>query len=430
MQKYLSFANLFNVCLMLRKKVYLPSQSLQKLAWRRLLKNRLALSAMICTGLATLVALLGYLITPDMTPFANRQFIEISAQPLGFTAKMLKIKRNEISESQNWFTTMLYGKKSSYAFVPFNDYRFSGNDIIISEFDLYPSEIKREYAYQLADVAFALPSDFVAPEIENDLLHFTDISGKAYSMTVSELQEIVQKKHLVSRVFLLGSDRYGRDVLSQLMIGTRVSLSVGFISVFISVVIGILIGALGGYFKGWVDTLVVWLINVVWSIPTLLLVIAITFALGKGFWQVFVAVGLTMWVEVARVVRGQVLSVREKEYVEAARALGFRHWRIITRHILPNVMGPVIVISAANFASAILIEAGLSFLGIGVQPPMPSWGTMIRENYTYIILDKAYLAILPGLAIMIMVLCFMIIGNGLRDALDIKAIEKPGKLSV
>jgi peptide/nickel transport system permease protein len=217
-------------------------------------------------------------------------------------------------------------------------------------------------------------------------------------------------------------------MLSQLMIGTRVSLSVGLISVLISLVIGITIGALGGYFKGWVDTLVVWLINVVWSIPTLLLVIAITFALGKGFWQVFVAVGLTMWVEVARVVRGQFLSAREKEYVEAARALGYRHWRIITKHILPNVLGPVIVISAANFASAILIEAGLSFLGIGVQPPMPSWGTMIKENYAYIILDKAYLAILPGLAIMVMVLSFMIIGNGLRDAMDIKMVEKPGKL--
>ena len=188
----------------------------------------------------------------------------------------------------------------------------------------------------------------------------------------------------------------------------------------ISLVIGILLGALSGFFKGWVDNLIVWFINVVWSIPTLLLVIAITFALGKGFWQVFIAVGLTMWVEVARVVRGQILSIREKEFVEAGRALGFKNSRIIFRHILPNVMGAVIVISAANFASAILMEAGLSFLGIGVQPPMPSWGMMIKENYGYIILDAAYLAILPGLAIMIVVLAFMIMGNGLRDALDVK----------
>jgi peptide/nickel transport system permease protein len=128
-----------------------------------------------------------------------------------------------------------------------------------------------------------------------------------------------------------------------------------------------------------------------------------------------------MWVEVARVTRGQILSVREKEYVEAARALGFSDFRIIFRHILPNVSGPIIVIAAANFASAILIEAGLSFLGIGIQPPMPSWGSMIRENYAYLLLDEAHLAILPGMAIMMIVLSFMILGNGLRDAFDVKA---------
>jgi peptide/nickel transport system permease protein len=163
-----------------------------------------------------------------------------------------------------------------------------------------------------------------------------------------------------------------------------------------------------------------WLINVVWSIPTLLMVIAITLVIGKGFWQIFIAVGLTMWVEVARVVRGQIISIREKEFVEAARAMGFNARRIILRHILPNVINPVIIISAANFASAILIEAGLSFLGIGVQPPVPSWGTMIKQHYGYILVDLGYLAILPGLAIMLTVLSFTLIGNGLRDAFDTK----------
>jgi peptide/nickel transport system permease protein len=165
-----------------------------------------------------------------------------------------------------------------------------------------------------------------------------------------------------------------------------------------------------------------WLINVVWSIPTLLMVIALTMVLGKGFWQIFVAVGLTMWVEVARVVRGQVMSLREKEFVEAAKVLGFGTRRIVFRHILPNVMGPVAIISAGNFATAILLEAGLSFLGIGVQPPIPSWGTMIKDHYGYLIMDKAYLAILPGVAIMLLVLAFTLIGNGLRDALDTKEI--------
>jgi len=146
-------------------------------------------------------------------------------------------------------------------------------------------------------------------------------------------------------------------------------------------------------------------------------------ALGKGFWQVFIAVGLTMWVEVARVVRGQVLSIREKEFIEACKALGYSSFRILFKHIIPNIMSPVIVISAANFASAILVEAGLSFLGIGVQPPIPSWGTMIKDHYGYIIVDLAYLAIIPGLAIMFMVLAFILVGNGLRDALDTKTVD-------
>jgi peptide/nickel transport system permease protein len=182
------------------------------------------------------------------------------------------------------------------------------------------------------------------------------------------------------------------------------------------------LGAIAGYFGGKTDAIIMWLINVTWSIPTLLLVIAITLAIGKGFVQIFIAVGLTMWVEVARVVRGQVLSIKEKEYIEAAIVLGYSHTRIIRKHIIPNVLSPIIVISAANFASAILMEAGLSFLGIGVQPPTPSWGTMIKENYGYIVFDNgAYMAIIPGLAIMLLVLAFILVGNGLRDAFDTKA---------
>ena len=230
----------------------------------------------------------------------------------------------------------------------------------------------------------------------------------------------INNKHIKTKVFILGTDQYGRDVLSRLLLGTRISLSVGFIAVLISLVIGISLGAIAGYYRGIVDDIIMWLINVIWSIPTLLIVIAITFVIGKGFWVIFIAVGLTMWVEVARVTRGQVLSLREKEYIEAARALGYSNFRILFRHIIPNAISPLIIISAANFASSILIEAGLSFLGIGVQPPIPSWGSMIKSHYGYIIMDKAYLAIIPGVAIMIMVLLFTLIGNGLRDTLDTK----------
>ena len=246
------------------------------------------------------------------------------------------------------------------------------------------------------------------------------------------LQKEIMEEHLDTRRFVLGTDNFGRDLLSRLMAGSIVSLSVGAISVLISLIIGIFLGAIAGYFRAApprllgikipMDDLIMWFINVIWSIPTLLLVIAITLALGKGFVQVFVAVGLTMWVEVARVVRGQVLSLREKEFVEAGRALGFKPGRIIFRHILPNAMGPVIVISAANFASAILIEAGLSFLGIGTQIPMASWGGMIKTYYPYITTDLPHLAVLPGACIVILVLAFMLVGNGLRDALDVKTI--------
>jgi len=206
------------------------------------------------------------------------------------------------------------------------------------------------------------------------------------------------------------------------MIGTRISLFVGLISVIISLLIGILMGSIAGFFRGWVDDVIMWFINVVWSIPTLLLVIAITLVLGKGIFPIFIAVGLTMWVETARVVRGQILSVREEEFIEAGRALGFSNIRIVLRHLLPNVMGPVIVISANNFASAILIEAGLSYLGIGVRRPTPSWGMMISEYKGYILTGDAYLAILPGVAIMFVVLAFILLGNGLRDAIDTKLV--------
>lgn len=227
-------------------------------------------------------------------------------------------------------------------------------------------------------------------------------------------------QHIVDKTYWLGTDKYGRDVLSRLMAGTFISLAVGAIAVLISLLLGVTIGLIAGYYRGRIDALLMWFTNVIWSIPTLLLVMAITVVFGTGFWKVFLAVGLTMWVEVARITRGQVLSIREKEFVEAAKALGFSDTRIMWRHILPNITSPIIVISAANFASAILIEAGLSFLGLGAQIPIPSWGNMIREHYSFITTDMAYLALSPGVCIMLLVLAFMLVGNGLRDALDVK----------
>jgi peptide/nickel transport system permease protein len=247
---------------------------------------------------------------------------------------------------------------------------------------------------------------------------------------IGALRDIVGVENfrpLQKKTFWLGTDRYGRDVLSQLMLGARISLAVGFIAVFIALLIGVFVGATAGYYGGKIDAALTWLINVVWSIPTLLLVIAISFALGKGFWQIFIAIGLTMWVDIARVVRGQTLALKQQDFVEAGRALGFSNFRIIFKHILPNILGTLVVLSAANFSSAILMEAGLSFLGMGVQPPIPSWGMMMKENYAYIVLDKAYLAIAPGIAIMLLVLAFMLIGSALRNAMDVKRKKKKKK---
>lgn len=389
---------------------------------RRFFKNNLALASVGFIFIAVFIAVFGYLITPDSTPNANKQSLEITTKKPGFRVNVLKVTKNEINNSGNFFTRMLHGKKSKFTEKPFSSYYFKDDKIIITEFSEEKISDEKYYTYDIIDVCYALPYKEVDLSRDSKTLLFNDIDGVRHEISIDDLQQEIINNHIVSRTFLLGTDRFGRDMLSRLLIGTRVSLSVGFISVFISLVIGIFLGSMGGFFRGRIDDLIVWFINVIWSIPTLLLVIAITFALGKGFWQVFVAVGLTMWVEVARVLRGQILSVREKEFVEAGRALGFSSFRIITRHILPNVLSPVIVISAANFASAILIEAGLSFLGIGVQPPMPSWGSMIKENYAYIILDSAYLAILPGIAIVLMVLAFMLIGNALRDALDVKTV--------
>lgn len=365
------------------------STSLSKIALQKFKKNFWGVFGFVFLVLCVFTAIFAYVLAPDNSKSANKMQVSIHSKPPGFTATILTIPSTN-SSKQNLFQDFFFGKTNTDNTIAINSYTLSQTEIEIEEYTESGSNgIIQTYTLSLFPDADTIK----------------DVPGK----------------YIKTQKFHLGTDKYGRDLLSRMLIGIRISLSVGFIAVLISLIIGITLGALAGYYGGKTDAAIMWLINVTWSIPTLLLVIAITLALGKGFWQVFIAVGLTMWVEVARVVRGQVMGVKQMQYVTAARALGYKDFRIITKHILPNVMAPVIVISAANFASAILIESGLSFLGIGAQSPIPSWGAMIKDHYSYIILGKPYLAIIPGLAIMSLVMAFMLMGNALRDVMDVKS---------
>ncbi len=355
------------------------ADSFQIAAWRRLKKNKGAMFGLVVIAIAILVAIFAYFIAPDSSPYANRIILETARKKPGSSQTFILVKKEKDVGNTSFLKRLISGKEDAYYFVPVTSYVKNNGTYTVQKFiDDGVSEQRVYTASQLAP------------------------------------QPIVTKK------FLLGTDTYGHDILSRLIVGTRVSLSVGLITVIISLTIGLLLGSLAGYYRGRTDDVIMWFINVIWSIPTLLLVFAITLALGKGFWQVFVAVGLTMWVSVARLVRGQVLNARALEYVEAGKALGYSNVRIIVRHIWPNIIGPVLVIAASNFASAIVIEAGLSFLGVGVQPPQPSWGLMIKENYNFIITNNPALALAPGFAIMLLVLAFNLLGNGLRDALNVR----------
>lgn len=360
------------------------NNSLSQLALQKFKKNLWGVLSLWFIGFVGVVSVFAYALAPDNSQNANQMHLSINSKKPGFKVQMLTIP-SQLKNDQSVFSKLFFGTQNTDTEIPITNYKVENDDLIYTE---YASD---------------------------------GLEGVTKQLSLNSFPNQNYQQYIQQKTFLFGTDKYGRDYLSRILIGSRISFFIGFVAVFISLIIGIFMGSIAGYFGGKLDAFIMWIINVTWSIPTLLLVIAITLALGKGFWQVFIAVGLTMWVEVARVVRGQIISVKEMQYVTAARALGFNDYRIIIKHILPNIMAPVIVISAANFAAAILIESGLSFLGIGAQPPMASWGAMIKDHYNYIILGKPYLALIPGLCIMLLVMAFMLIGNALRDALDVKS---------
>lgn len=360
------------------------NNSLTSLALQKFKQNFWGVFSLSLIAIIGLISIFAYVFAPDASKNANQMHLSIHSKSPGFEVQMLTIPSGIISD-QGALSKFFFGKENTDTEIPIQSY-----------------------------------------EVKGDQLHYVEyasdgLKGLEKTIELMQFPNSDYTSYIDNRSFVFGTDKYGRDYLSRILIGSRISFFIGFVAVFISLLVGLLMGSLAGYYGGKVDAFIMWIINITWSIPTLLLVIAITLALGKGFWQVFIAVGLTMWVEVARVVRGQIISAKEMQYVTAARALGYGDIRIITKHILPNIFGPLIVISAANFAAAILIESGLSFLGIGAQPPMASWGAMIKDHYNYIILGKPYLALIPGICIMLLVMAFMLVGNALRDALDVKA---------
>ena len=225
-------------------------------------------------------------------------------------------------------------------------------------------------------------------------------------------------------VFLLGSDALGRDVFSRLLYGARVSLTVGFAAIAVGGSIGITAGLLSGYFGGWLDDAIMRLGDIQLAFPFILLAIMFLVVLGSGVWNLILVLGIGQWVTYARIVRADTLSLREKEFVEAARAMGDSTFSIIFRTILPNILAPLTVIASFNVASVILSEAALSFLGLGVPPEVPTWGSMLAESRDTLVANKWWLAIFPGLAIMLTVLSFNILGDWLRDFLDPRLRER------
>lgn len=341
----------------------------------RLWKNKMGMTCLILLIIVTLLSLFSYLVISDNTINANRQVPQIALQSPGYKQDFLIIKKDINISSQHIGNILLSGYRDQHDYIPY------------------------------------------------DSIWIQDGSTNTSFNSVVQFHEELVSRNKKNKTFWFGTDKYGRDVLSRLILGLRVSMIIGILSVLVSLTIGITLGSIAGYYGSRIDKIIMLVINTSWSIPTLLMAFAIIIALGKGFLVIVLAVGLTMWVDVARIVRGQVMQVKNELYVKASKVMGYGDLRTIVKHILPNIIGSILVMAAANFATAILVEAGLSYLGLGIQPPTPSLGNMLKESYAYATGGFVYLAFFPIITIMSLVLCFNLLGTALRDVFDIKSVQ-------
>lgn len=362
----------------------------QKSFWEKFRKNRSAFYSLLIVLFLFTISMFAYLFIPDRSPNANQQFPSISLSKPGFKANILALPRPGEKINQSFWNKLVYGKKEAIDYYVFESIDRKANDIYLTNY------------YGRTQIISL--TDFLLGKL-----------GGASADNSASLNSFISQK-----TFLLGTDKFGRDIFSRIILGIRVSMLVGAVAVLISLIMGIFMGAVAGFLGGIWDQLIMLIINVNWSIPTLLMVFAIVLAFDRGLIVIFVAVGLTMWVELARIVRGQVMLLKNEQFVMAARNMGMGVPKILFVHILPNIIGPVLVMAAANFSTAVLVEAGLSFIGFGVEPPTPSIGNMLNEHYGYAMTGKLFLAVVPAITLMVLVLSFNLVGAGLRDAFDVK----------
>lgn len=383
-------------------------------------KDPVRAAALLFILVCSLLALFAFVIVDDKTPDINEQIPGISLSAPGFSIDLLKVKRPVTSQAVSPIVALFKGKPSAYKFIPLSTYVISGDSIFFKAYESeVPSDSLPVRRLHLLQVLYGEDGLTDIRKSEGNYEFMKE--GELYRKSINDVSDEVTKNSIVHRRYWFGTDIFGRSIFDRVLLGLRFSLLIGLMAVLISITIGTAIGMIAGYFGGKVDQVLNFIMNVFWSIPTLILVFAIVLVMGRGLQNIFIAVGLTMWVDAARLVRGQVLILKNEKYIEVVRGMGMWPGRIIFRHILPNMLGPLIVIAASNFATAIILESGLSYLGFGIQPPAPSLGSLLSENYGFILSGKPLFALIPVLILLLLVLAFNLVGNGIRDIFDVKS---------